>query len=738
MPVSDTLSTTFYLPSVPPGPPVVGLVPADKTPATLSDFDPPLHLNIRDFRGSLKPLRLTLADLSYHSVHYWNALTVAGLAQTDAPIVGDEDWLTYGLIQDDLDLLTQDDLDLLTQSQIESSAGIGEVAAWNYNPGMVVEVPTTGRRFRSTFDHDDLLQAPFDDISESYYIELVLRDFPAKFGSPTFDHDQSFISFSTSTNNNPVNTVEIPFSATIANIDGGGNVVWRVNRNVLSAIDMSQIRRIDFYLVAVGGTATFKAEAMRLIPSDYPYYDIGIDTKTGTLSKNPSQQGTNITAQVHPQPILNTGSNKAISFSEIVRFNTGHHPVDPLYNSFTIYLRANTGSGEYIEVTLQSNDDHVAVLIYEGGVGVRQIEAPALVEEADHFLQIDLIEDQIRVVIWESVGNYPTNVVLNTETDGIITLERVVPGWVGIDFRPYNADFTIDYMFARDAAIASFVSRAFNSNTPIKGVSLYSVFSPPSQILDREAIEEGPAVNLLRIPVLDSGKDNGDFLISAGINDVSVSADTTFTYDYDNPFISSGLGVQASYKVRKQLANAFIGGVQWDTVVKINDPLNATIRGAVRFDENLNYGVFRVVLFDKFWENVAFTSIIPVESLVLGKWNEFEIPILNEEIYHNEFRVQFQHVGVVETEDPSDDDAVGTFWLDAFRIETDTIIWEASNDNGLSWMRFFDTIGTQYQGVNFPTFGNQLKVRARAFSVDAWHKGYEAIVHYAQPGRINE
>lgn len=738
MPVSDPLITTFYLPSVPPGPPVVGVIPADKTPVNLSDFDLPLHLNIRDFRGSLKPLRLTLADLSYHSVAYWESLTISGLSQTDAPIVGDEDWLTYGLLQDDLNLLTQDDLNLLTQRQIESAAGIGPVVAWNYNPGINVEVPTTGRRFTSSFDYDDLLQAPFNDPSKQYFIELALRDFPAKFGSPTFDHDLSYISFSTSVSNNPSQTVQIPLSASLTNIDGGGSVVWRVNRSLLDSIDASQIRRIDFYLVAVGGTATFKAEALRLVPSDYPYYSIGLNTKTGKLTKNPSQNGTNITAQVDPSPVLNTGTNKGINFSEIIRFNTGHHPADPLYNQFTTYLRAATGSGEYIEVNLQVNDEETRVAIYEGGEGIRQVMGDPLEEEMDYFLQIDLERDQIRVVIWESVGNYPTNVVFNTETAGTISLERIIPGWVAYDFQPYNADFTVDYMFARDASIADMVTRNFDSNTPVRGATIYSDYSPSKQILDRESTEEGLAVNILRLPIKDSGENNGDFLITPGVNDVTVSEDTGVIYEYDNPFIPPSLGQQASYRVRKQTANAFIGGVQWDNVVRINDPLNATIKGAIRFDEKLNYGSFRVVLFDKFWENVAFVSIIPVNDLVLGRWNEFEIPILNEKIYHNQFRVQFQHVGIDQTQDENDATAVGTFWLDAFRIETDTVIWEASNNNGLTWMRFFDTIGNQYQGVNFPSFGNQFKLRARAFDTNAWINGYEAVIHYSQPGRIVE
>jgi hypothetical protein len=728
MSISNPNSVSFFLPSVPPGPPIVGEIPADKIPVVLSDFDIPLHINIRNFRSSLKPILLTLADLDYHSNRYWEGILNDNLIQSDAPIVGDEGWFTYGLLMDDMDLLTMDQLDLLTMSQIESSAGIGEVAPWSYSPGIVVDVPTSGATFSSFYDHDNLLVAPFDEPG-TYYIELVLRDFPAKLGSPTIDHLQSYISFSSSTGNIPSETDFVAFVETIANIDAGGNVVWRINRDRLVNCDTTNIKRIDFYLKATGGTVTFKAEALRLLRSDNPYYDIAIDTKTGTLAKNPSQKGTNILAQTHPQPIMNVGTNQGINLSEIIRFNTGHHPSAPLTNEFSVFLRADTGSGEYIEVVTKCNDDETQVEIYEGGVGVRQFSVDPLDENKDHFLQIDLVEDQIRVVIWEALGNYPTNVKLNTEDDdNVILVGRTDPGRVALDFRPHNADFTIDYMFAREASIAELITKSFESITPVNGVTLYSNYSPAKQILDRDSIEEGPAVNLLRIPVLDSGEENGDFLIVPNINDVTVSLDNTIVFE-DSP---------ASYRVRKQLRNAFIGGVQWDTTVKINDPLNAIIRGAVRFDEKLNYGKFRVVLFDKFWENVAFVSTINVDNLVLGKWNEFEIPVLNEKIYHNEFKIQFQHIGIDDSYLATDDNAVGTFWLDNLRIETSTIVWEASNDNGLTYMRFFDTIGGQYQGINFPTLGNQLRLRARAFDVNAWVNGFQAIVHYSQPGRILE
>lgn len=726
MALSSPSTVQFLLPSAPPGPPGTATVPPNKAPLTLSDFDLPLHYTLRNFKAPTRSLPLSLADIDYHSVKYWEEVSTAELGDIESEIVGNEDWSTFGLTQADLNLLTQDQLDLMTQRQLESAAGIGEVVTWAYQTGMIVSVPTTGLYFSSKFN-DNLLVPPFNGAGP-YYIELVLRDFPSELSTPRLDISQSYILFSSSDQLVPEETDIVFFDESISDITTGGNVTWRINRDRLVNADISNLKRIDFNLIAAGGTISFRAEAMRMVPSTYPYYKIGIDTKSGYLSKNPSINGTNISSQPTPPPIMNVGSNKGKNFTEVVRFNTGHHPTSPDYNEFSTFLRADTGSGNYIEVIVRTNDTDTAILVYEGGTGVRQVTVNTpLVEDTDYLLTIDLLDNNLRAIIWGLRGHYRTTVALNTETGGIINISRVEPGWVAYSMNPVTADFYLDYTYARDAALAEVSSKTFYSVLPVRGVTLYTQNSGPVEILDESLVEEGPAANRLNLKTKDSGVDDGSFLITPNVNDVAVSLDSTVT--------NSSLD---SFKVRKHLRNAFIGGLQWDQVIRINDPLNATIKADIRFDTALNYGAFRFVLFDKFWESVAFVNIVNIDQLVLNKWNELEIPILNEEIFHNEFKLQIHHIGVDTTKATTDSSAIGTFWVDNVKVETKSIIWEASNDGGLSYLRFFDTLNNKFQGVSFPEQNNQLKIKARAFNTKAWINSFETIVHYGQPGRIIE
>lgn len=726
MALSQPNTSQFIIYSSPPAAPGDGSIPANKVPLNLSDFDLPLHLNIRNFRAPVKTLPLTLVDLDYHSVEYWEEVSTAELTEIDSEIVGNEEWSTYGLTQTQLDLLTQTQLDVMTQRQIESSAGIGEVPAWAYNPGINISVPTTGILLTSQYN-DNLMVPPFDEPG-TYYIEFILRDLPAQLASPKLNIDESYISFSSSDDNEASVTDVIPFSDSITSLEAGGNVTWRINRDSLVNSDPSNIKRIDLFLKAEGGTLNFKAEAMRLVPSTYPYYTIGIDTKSGVLRKNPSVNGTNISAQPTPPPILNIGSNRAKNFTEVVRFNPGHHPVAPAVNSFSLFLRAAEGSGQYIEAVLELNDEETTVKIYEGGIGIRQMTLDAPLDETlDHLLLVDLDDNSVRAQIWALRGHYRTELLLDTLQEGFANVSLVEPGFVGYTMSPATADFYVDYTFARDAALAEFETNTFYSVTPVRGVTLYTQSAGPVEILDQESIAEGPAVNRLNLLKQDSGADNGDFIITPGVNDVTASLDLDISNSNDG-----------SYRVRKHVRNAFIGGLKWNTPVKINDPLNARIRADIRFDTPLNYGSFRFVLFDKWFENVAFVSKVDVGSLILNKWNEIDIPILNEEIFHNEFRMQIHHLGVDTSKSSTDPAAVGNFWIDNVRIETDSVVWEASNDGGLNYLRFFDTLDSQYQGVAFRANNNQLKIRARAFTTKAWVNSFETVVHYAQPGRIVE
>lgn len=292
------------------------------------------------------------------------------------------------------------------------------------------------------------------------------------------------------------------------------------------------------------------------------------------------------------------------------------------------------------------------------------------------------------------------------------------PGYVGLAYDTFYADGQIDYAFMRDSVLAEYESATFESLTPVRGVSLYPVSSDVVTLVESDELIEGPAVNPF---------DGVTYSDSGEVDDVIVEIDEFIMRDSAD-----------SFKVTKHLRNAFIGGLQFN-MFEVNDPLNVRIEGDLRFSNNLaNYGEFRVVLIDANLENIVHISEINIADFLANTWNHFSIPILTDDIYHHELIVQIHHVGVDTNYEADDPNAVGTFWIDNFKITTDSVVWEASNDGGLTYIRFYDTLGKQYQGVNFPTNDTSLRIKARAFTTNAWINGYELYPHYSQLGRIIE
>jgi hypothetical protein len=101
----------------------------------------------------------------------------------------------------------------------------------------------------------------------------------------------------------------------------------------------------------------------------------------------------------------------------------------------------------------------------------------------------------------------------------------------------------------------------------------------------------------------------------------------------------------------------------------------------------------------------------------------------------NEFILQIVHIGALE-DSPPNEPATASFYLDNIQLEHLSILWEASNDGGDTYLRFNDTINKRYQGVVFPEPGPNVLIRARALTSQAWISGYQLVPHYAKPGKL--
>jgi hypothetical protein len=698
------------------------------TAKTLQDYDVPLHQNIRNFSTSVVPVDVSLLDLAYHSVGYLKGIPVGQLDSSFVSPPGAEKWFGGGLNQSALDALQQETLDGYTQYDIENAAGIGIKSSLGYSNGLEISFTSNqSKLYSSTYQVDNLTAAPFDEAG-TYYIELILHDFPAQAEASKYNLATSYISFSSSLENDPSVTDTFNLDDSLLSLNAGGDVVWRINRNSITNADISAIRRIDFFIQAIGTPTPFIAQALRLVKSDYPYYNIGINTKTGRLQKNPNQTGGNGSAP--PHPIMNIGTHKGKNFSEIVNFNSGQGPSAPNYNEFSVFLRSQQTLGDYVQVRGQFNEDETIISIYNGATNVRKYTTVPLLDNTEYFLQVDVIDDKLRVLLWESKYKQAYTVFFNSQEDSnpVYVLEQR-PGFVAIEFKPHYYSFTIDYMFSREAIYGEFVSNIFNTITPVVGASLYANSSPPrSLIINQGDISEGNAVNRFHRSYFESGRDNGGFNIVAGTNDVSVSID---------PDLS--LNNKPSYRVRKHLKNAIISGIQWDETIRITDPLNASITGNIRFDIPFSRnGFFRVVLFDKYYDNVLFMSNIEV-SRAPNRWHEFFIPITTDRFYNLEFKVQLQHFGLDETKNASSNTDFGNFWINDFKVQTETVVWEATNEpTKQDFVPFYDTINKEFEGINFLNGKREIQVRGRAFHPTAWINRYELTPRYAEAGLLLE
>lgn len=733
MPVSDN----FYKPPYPAGKysHVRTYNPTGAYPSPIEDFDPTTILSLRNFIASVELVPLTLKDLEYHTMEYLDGLPLSRLSQTSAKAIGGESWYGGGLTQADLNTYKQEDLNVLTQHGIEQAPGIGPKVDLNGKTALEIRLdPGDDHTYSSIYENDNLVAAPFNDTLGVYLIQSYMWAFGGKTSGDlhelgtTIDLEASYLSFSSTLDNDPGFTDIIYFDdMTISNSGDDLNpslnnfATASFNRDLIVNADKEAIKRIDVHVKALDDNTEeveFGIMDLRMFDSTDTKYSYGINTKTGKLSPIYWYR-TDLTTP----PVYNVGQNKVENYTYYTRVSIPEETVD---SYITIHHRIGNDSFPRASVrfkygVLETSVEHI---VWGTPSTTDKITGFPSGDALELLIQSDLEEDMIRTLIWkvnpgESKGELLYNSQGYTTTPhqaiGIPPgLGRVAIEMGSSTIHTGNPAMSADYAFARDTVIGEMKTYGFNTITPMLGATLYSNSSPPRQLIENYfGGQEGPAYPHLGGTFDESGKDSGEFDIIPGRNDVTTSLDTNRTY-----------GGLPSYRVRKH-SNAIIGGVQWKDPIRISDPARSSVSGAVRFDNNLLGGHFRVVFWDEWRKNVMLILPLVIEDTP-GKWHPFEIPLATDNIMELKYNVQFQHVG------PSS--GVGSFWLGDFRVQTGTIEWGLSNDGGVQFVEVSDSTNSPFSAANFITPGKILVARARAYHPSAWINRFEITPRWDKTG----
>lgn len=659
-----------------------------------------ISYTIRGFTPDSVPTNVTTLDAEYHSSGYMGSSIVGATA--DMPEVFRENWTgAGGFTQAQLDggataalqypgsAYPQTTLDLLNQNSLEGGFYTVQDIDGTYNPGLLITgIGTTEVTTESKVLVDDLKASPFNGTA-NYFIQMAVWGFPS---SATADLANCYVTFSSSDTFEPSQTLTIPFNSGsvltgTATIAAGGDFTWKVNRNYLESagVDLTNLKKVKIGMKALTGTFTFKAENLKLVTSDYPHYKVGINTKLGRFK----QERWPGTTQAD-MPAIVQDSFEAKNFTHIVRFNSGNSSGTANPNEFSIFYRVHpdraSNPNSYIKIRVVSDDTQIKIEGYEGPIlRYSQVASPLNIG-TEHTMIVYLEDDKIRTVIYESEASRLKTLKIDTNVRTVSILDD---GFVGFEFKPYYGNFYIDYMYARDLIVAEYESETYESYSPVNGVALYPQSSTYSNLVN-STFEEAFAIDNLIKNISDSGQHNANSEgVEAGINDVYVSVDTSTTV--------SG----TSYKVTKDVTNAYIASLRYPEIFVANDLSALTISGYLRYEAGLEAtkksdnsdGSFRIILWDKWFQKPLYIG--EIQDTVSNKWNYFEMPIIAD-VYANEFNFEIQHCGTASTS------GTASFWIEGVEIKHKSIVWEASNNDGKSWTKFYDNLNEPYKTIRFP------------------------------------
>lgn len=566
------------------------------------------------------------------------------------------------------------------------SVTVGKDAAYRYSNTIRILIPSTtsdgtyGEAVYGTSPYgsstiivgsafpDDII-TDFDDPTRTYFIELVLRNFPAQSASPHFDLSNSYIDFSSTTNFTAATTDSVALSASLNDVSSGGDTFLRFPRSLFHNVTLSNLQAVRFRLKALGGTALFIAQALRLVDDQYTWQQIDIDTKRGQLARSVPRSGGTESSSVYGDIYFQYEQPRDVSY--ITQFNAGHNPTGA-DNVLRHFFRTQA-NGDRIEIKLTSRDTQSRLFIIQTLNGVTTTIASTntntnvLSQESTYFLVSELVDEQVRASIYQRNGYGPGTLVYTTDWQTVGLTSR---GLIGYSFEPYMYDFTIQYMAPQTTSFASFQTTAFNSIKLVRGATLYPVNSTPVNLttgIDAEAWGDATI----------STDPNGD------LNIVRTGTLTQGGIRYADPIF---LG---------DTSQMTLGGYLWTTLVQ---------------------GTYRAALVDEVDEVLWLGNM---EVILPNQWNHFEFNI-SPGLQPKNAYLHIQQSGAYS----------GSFKLRDIEFNYNTISWQITPDNGTTWIPFLNAINDEFTGVAFQTDTTSMKIRATATTDVGWISGYQLVPQY--------
>lgn len=620
------------------------------------------HYDIRAFHTTDQTIPFSQIDYNFWHGYEYNSLNV-GDARALGSLAGTEVWDSSGNVTVGKDATYRYSNTIRIIIPSTTSDGLYGDATYGTSPYGASTI-IVGSNF------NDDLWADFNDPARTYYIELVLRNFPAQNASPHFDLSNSFIDFSSTTNFGSSTTDSIALSASLNDVSAGGDTFLRFPRSLLQNISLTDLQAIRFRLKAIGGTALFIAQAMRLVDDQYTWQLIDTDTKRGQLTRSVPRAGGVEPSSVYGDVYFQYERPKDITY--ITQFNAGHHPTGT-DNALRHFFRTQD-DGDRIEISLTSRDTQSRLSIIETVGGVTSTIASTstntnvLSQESYYFLISELSGSQVRASIYQRNGYAVGALVYTTDWQ---TVNLVSRGLVGYSFEPYMYDFTVQYMAPQLTSFASFQTTAFNSIKLVRGATLYPVNSSPANLL----------------------------------TDMSPSAwgDTTIATDVNGDLNVTRTGTLSQ------------GGIRYTTPIFLADASQMTLTGYLW--TTLVQGSYRVALVNEVDEVLWLEDI---DVVLPNQWNYFSFNV-SPGLQPDNAYLHIQQSGIYS----------GTFKLRDIRLYYNTISWSITPDGGSTWIPFLSAIGSEFTGVKFPQNTSSMKIRATATTDVGWISGYQLKPQYA-------
>lgn len=649
------------------------------------------HYDIRSFYGDDITVPRTMLDLVYNNI---TNIDGSQMVVLDNPQIIQGHIYTARLISDIenknmgvLDPYTQSELDIVAVGSGNESwpsgdpnVTVGKNSARRYANS--IRINLTGgvsKTVASTFS--DNLLVNFDNPGSSYFIELVLPDFPVQQNPIHLDLDNSWIDFTSDSSGgyDPAQTDSFRFNDSLNPLvdlvnygdgtygtgmytyDGepADTSYWRINRNSITHADLTNIKGIRFRLLSVGNM-TFEAMAMRLIKNDeYTFDTVDVETKRNKWVRAIGRgdyvgepEPTTITLGGN-NPIF-MGATRPKNVTQVVRFNSGHLPAASANsNRLELYAR-HTVNNTNVSVRLDSYAAQtrlrltekiagISTTIYDTGFTLSPLSA-----EKDYVLVFEVYENDIKATIYNIVAATYGSVVVTT---GLVSTNVIQRGLTGFYFLPYYYDFTMDYVTVKDAEFARFQSTNFQSILPVSGATILTQTMPAIDITEGLYIAEGDATIIVNS--------------SQGLTAVSDKITRT--------------GAQ------------WEGGLKTETPVFIGNPKYLKISGDILPSPSTGStlrGSYRVLFVDK---QGSIGWISNIQNLLPNQWNHFDISINDDNLLPANYQIVIQQTG---------------FYNDIFnvrnlKIEHLAVAWEVSPNGGGDWYPFLTAKDSRYTGVNF-------------------------------------